>query len=129
MEIIQPDGWPRGSGYSNGVAATGRVIAVAGQIGWDPRTQRLVSDAFVPQVRQALQNILDVLHAGGAGASDVIRLTWYITDRDAYLNSVREIGAAYRDVFGKNFPAMSVVVVEALLERGAMVEIDATAVV
>jgi enamine deaminase RidA (YjgF/YER057c/UK114 family) len=124
-----PDGWPRGSGYSHAVSAAGRQLFLAGQIGWDPVAQKLVEGGLVAQTRQALANIVAVLSAGGAQPTHLVRLTWFITDRDAYLRERRAIGAAYRDAIGRHFPAMSVVVVSALLEPGAEVEIEATAVV
>lgn len=125
---LQPDGWPRPRGYANGVSARGRQIFVAGQIGWDA-SERLVSTDLVAQARQALQNIVAVLACDDARPEHIVRLTWYVTDRDAYVASAKEIGAAYRDVMGKHFPAMSAVQVVALVERGALVEIEATAVV
>ncbi len=128
MEVVQPDGWPRPRGYANGIAATGRLLFVAGQVGWDPVTERIESGGLVAQVRRALTNVVAVLHAAGAEPAHVARLTWYITDRDAYVRATREIGVAYRELFGRHFPAMSVVVVSALLEDGAQVEIEATAV-
>jgi enamine deaminase RidA (YjgF/YER057c/UK114 family) len=127
-EILQPPGWTRPRGYANGVAATGRQVYVAGQIGWDAE-QRFASDDFALQTRQALMNIIDVLACAGAGPRDVVRLTWYVTSRDEYNGAVAEIGAIYRELFGRNFPAMSVVVVAGLLEPRAKVEIEATAVV
>jgi enamine deaminase RidA (YjgF/YER057c/UK114 family) len=125
---LQPDGWPRPRGYANGVSATGRTICVAGQIGWDAQ-QRLVAGGLVPQARQALENILAVLAVDGARAEHLVRLTWYVTDREAYLAAARELGEAYRAVLGKHFPAMSAVQVLALMEPGAVVEIEATAIV
>ena len=127
-EILQPPGWTRPRGYANGIAATGRQVYVAGQIGWDAE-QRFASDDFALQTRQALMNIIDVLACAGAGPRDVVRLTWYVTSRDEYNGAVAEIGAIYRELFGRNFPAMSVVVVAGLLEPRAKVEIEATAVV
>jgi enamine deaminase RidA (YjgF/YER057c/UK114 family) len=127
-EILQPPGWTRPRGYANGVAATGRQVYVAGQIGWDAE-QRFASDDFALQTRQALMNIIDVLACAGAGPRDVVRLTWYVTSRDEYNGAVAEIGSIYRELFGRNFPAMSVVVVAGLLEPRAKVEIEATAVV
>ncbi len=129
METLQPDGWPRPKGYANGVAARGRTLWVAGQIGWDPVTGQVVSDNFAAQVRQALVNLAAVLRTGGAEPHHLVRLTWYITDRSAYLGAQREIGQMYREVLGKNFPAMSVVVVDGLIEKRAKVEIEATAVI
>ena len=123
-----PDGWPRGSGYSHAVAADGRSIFIAGQIGWDPVTLKLPDGGLVSQTRQALTNIVAVLRAAGAEPSHLVRLTWFITDRDAYVREQKAIGAVYRDVIGRYFPAMSVIFVSALVEPGAMVEIEATAV-
>ena len=128
MEILQPTGWPRPRGYANGIVARGRNLWVAGQIGWEPTTGEIVSDDFAAQVRQALVNLAAVLHVGGAAPHHIVRLTWYITDKAAYLAAQGEIGRAYREVIGKHFPAMSVVVVSALLEDRAKVEIEATAV-
>jgi enamine deaminase RidA (YjgF/YER057c/UK114 family) len=128
IQILLPDGWPQPRGYSNGVIAEGRQIFVAGQIGWD-REGRFVSPHMAPQVRQALQNIAAVLTEAGAGPEHIVRLTWYVTSRDEYHAELKEIGAAYRDVMGKNFPPMSVVQVVALMESQAKVEIEATAVI
>ena len=128
-ETIQPHGWPRPSGYSNGSAAHGRLIAVAGQVGWNPQTMQFESDDFVIQTRQALRNVVDVLKAARATPAQVIRLNWYITDRAAYVASLKDVGKAYREVFGPVYPAMTLVVVAALLEQRARVEIEATAVV
>lgn len=125
---VNPAEWPRPSGYANAMVATGRVIALAGQIGWDPHTRQLVSDDFVAQVRQALKNIIQVLQAAGASPLEIVRLTWFITDKQAYVSRQKEVGAVYREVMGKHFPAMSVVVVNALIEDRAKVEIEATAV-
>jgi enamine deaminase RidA (YjgF/YER057c/UK114 family) len=129
LETIQPDGWQRGSGYAHGIAGHGRIICIAGQIGWDPRTQQLVSADFAAQAAQALRNVAAVLTAAGARAEHTARMTWYIADRAAYLAAARDIGAAYRQLFGRHYPAMSVVVVSALLDEGALVEIEATAIV
>jgi enamine deaminase RidA (YjgF/YER057c/UK114 family) len=129
VETLHPDGWPRPKGYANGVAARGRTLWVAGQIGWDPVTGQVVSDNFAAQARQALVNLTAVLRTGGAEPHHLVRLTWFITDKAAYLAAQRQIGRAYREVLGKHFPAMSVVVVAALLEERARVEIEATAVV
>jgi enamine deaminase RidA (YjgF/YER057c/UK114 family) len=127
-EILQPAGWMRPRGYSNGVAATGRQIFLSGQIGWDAEC-RVVSDRFSEQVRQALRNILSVLAAAGARSEHLVRLTWFVTSRAEYLAEASEIGAAYREVVGRHYPAMSVVEVSALVEAGAKVEIEATAVI
>ena len=127
-EILQPPGWARARGYANGVAAEGRLVFVAGQIGWDAQ-QRFVNDDFAAQARQAFLNIVDVLACAGAGPQHIVRLTWYVTSREEYADALPGIGASYREVFGRNFPAMSVVVVAGLLEPRAKVEIEATAVV
>ncbi|MDQ3697578.1 MAG: RidA family protein [Gemmatimonadota bacterium] len=129
LRVIQPDGWPRPAGYANGVAAAGRVICVAGQIGWDPVTERLESGEFTGQARRALANVVTILRAGGAEPRHVVRLTWFVTDRQEYLSARRELGRAYREVFGEHYPAMSVLFVSGLLEERALVEIEATAVV
>jgi enamine deaminase RidA (YjgF/YER057c/UK114 family) len=128
MTPINPDVWPRPSGYSNGLIAEGRLFFVAGQIGWDA-DQRLVSDSFLEQTEQALKNIVVVLEAGGARPEHVARMTWYVTDKQAYLNAGRALGRAYREVFGAHYPTMTLVVVADLLEDGALVEIEATAVI
>lgn len=125
---VRPDGWPRGAGYAHATAARGRLVSVAGQIGWDPRTMEWRHYDLIGQTGQTLRNIVEVVQAAGGSASDVVRLTWYILDRGAYLDARREIGQAYREVFGKHFPAMTVVV-SALIEPEALVEIEATAVV
>ena len=126
---LSPLGWPRGSGYAHGTVAEGQTIYAAGQIGWDPLTRRLVGDDLVSQVRQALKNVVDVLKAGGASPAHLTRLTWFITDRRRYLDAQAAIGQAYGEVIGRHYPAMSVVVVTGLLEEGALVEIEATAVI
>lgn len=126
--ILKPSGWPRPSGYSNGIAVAGHQIFVAGQVGWDAE-RRFNSARLADQVRQALQNIRAVLAEANAGPEHIVRLTWYLTSRDEYLADLENIGAAYRDVMGKSFPVMSVVQVVALMEAQAKVEIEATAVV
>jgi enamine deaminase RidA (YjgF/YER057c/UK114 family) len=126
---VRPADWPAGSGYAHGVSAAGRVLFVAGQIGWDATSQVVVDGGMVAQTRRALENVAAVLEAGGARPEHLVRLTWFITDRDAYVRDRKAIGAAYRDVIGRHFPPMSVVVVAGLLEPGAMVEIEATAVI
>jgi len=127
FQVLKPAGWPRPSGYSNGIAATGRQIFVAGQVGWDGNC-KFNSGKLADQVRQALKNICAVLAEAQAGPEHIVRLTWYLTSRDEYLSDLANIGAAYRDVMGKNFPVMSVVQVTALMEAEAKVEIEATAV-
>lgn len=129
MEVVQPPGWPRPSGYANAVISSGRLLAISGQIGWNPTTEAFETDEMAAQVRQALDNLVVVLRAAGAEPRHVVRLTWYVTDRADYMASRREIGEAYRELFGEHYPAMSVVVVAGLLNRRAKVEIEATAVV
>jgi len=128
FQTLLPKGWPQPRGYSNGVIAEGRQIYIAGQIGWD-RENRFVSAHLAPQVGQALQNIVAILGEAGAGPEHIVRLTWYVTSRDEYHAELKEIGAAYRTVMGRNFPPMSVVQVVALMETQAKVEIEATAVI
>ena len=127
FEILQPQGWPRPKGYSNGIAAHGRQVFVAGQVGWDAQG-RFASATLAGQVKQALLNIMAVLAEADAKAEHIVRLTWYVTSREEYLSQLQEIGEGYRAVMGKHFPVMSVVQVVALMEREAKVEIEATAV-
>lgn len=128
IQVLQPPGWPRPRGYSNGMAASGRQVFVAGQVGWDAQG-RFVSGGLAAQVRQALANVCAVLAQAGARPEHVVRLTWYLTSRAEYYAGLAEIGAAYREVMGKHFPTMSVVQVVALMEAEAKVEIEATAVI
>jgi len=125
---LQPAGWMRPKGYANGIAAEGRLVFTAGQIGWNGQCQ-FECDDFVGQVRQTLQNVVAVLAEAGARPEHVVSLTWYVTDKKEYLASLIGIGKAYREVMGRNFPAMAVVQVVALVEDRAKVEIQATAVV
>jgi enamine deaminase RidA (YjgF/YER057c/UK114 family) len=127
MRFLQPPDWAPAKGYTNGILAEGRLLFVAGQIGWDAE-QRLVSDDFAEQTRQALENIAAVLAVAGARPEHVARMTWYVTDKRVYLAAQRAIGQAYRAVFGDHYPAMTLVEVADLLEPGALVEIEATAV-
>lgn len=127
-EILHPANWKKASGYANGIAASGRTVWVGGQIGWNG-DQVFEAKDLVGQTRQALQNIVEILAEAGAGPEHLVRMTWYITDKRAYLDNLKEIGSAYRDVIGRNFPAMAMVQVVALIEDEARVEIEATAVV
>jgi enamine deaminase RidA (YjgF/YER057c/UK114 family) len=127
-KILQPNGWPRPRGYSNGVSARGRQIHVAGQIGWNEQGALAGAD-FVTQARQALLNIVTILAEDGARPEHLVRLTWFVTSRQAYLDAAKPLGDAYREVIGAHFPAMSAFEVSALMEPGAIVEIEATAVV
>jgi enamine deaminase RidA (YjgF/YER057c/UK114 family) len=128
MQLLHPKHWKRPSGYSNGVAADGRQVFVAGQIGWNARSE-IVSDDFVAQAEQALKNIVEILAEAGARPEHLVRLTWYVTDRREYLARSSDLGRAYRRTIGRHFPAMTLVQVAALVEDRARVEIDATAVV
>ena len=127
MKTLQPSGWAPAKGYANGVAARGTQIFVGGQIGWNAQ-QQFESDDFIAQCEQSLRNVLAVLHEGGAGAEHMVRMTWYILDRVEYNARLRELGQVYREVMGRNFPAMSCVQVAALVEELAKVEIEVTAV-
>jgi enamine deaminase RidA (YjgF/YER057c/UK114 family) len=127
-KVLQPAEWARAKGYSNGIAARGMQVFIAGQIGWGA-DQKFVHHRLAPQVKIALENVLRVLKEAGGNAEHIVRLTWYLTSRREYLDELPEIGAAYREVMGRNFPTMSVVEVSALVEAEAKVEIEATAVV
>lgn len=126
---VTPEGWPRGAGYAHAVSARGRVVILAGQIGWNPRTEEWGAHDLAGQTAQALRNIAEILAAASCSVQDVVRLTWFVLDREAYLAARTEIGDAYRSVFGRHYPAMSVIVVAGLIEPEALVEIEATAVV
>jgi enamine deaminase RidA (YjgF/YER057c/UK114 family) len=126
-QIIRPEGWPAGKGYSDGILAAGGQLFIGGQIGWNERREFETRD-FVGQSEQALRNVLAVLHAAGGEARDIVRLTWYVTDKREYIARQREVGEAYRRVMGRHFPAMAMVVVAGLVEDAALVEIEATAV-
>jgi len=127
--ILQPEGWLRPSGYSNGVLAHGRQVFIAGQVGWNPHSGKFESAQLVDQVAQALRNVLAVLAAADGRSEHIARMTWYLTSRAEYVAHLKEIGAAYREVMGKHFPAMTAVEVTALVETQAKVEIEATAVI
>lgn len=127
INTLHPEGWKPAKGYANGVMAEGKQIFVGGQIGWNSQ-QEFETDDFVGQFEQTLKNIVDVLACAGARPEHVVRLTWFVTDKAAYISNLREIGGVYRSIMGKNFPAMSVVAVSALMEDRAKIEIEATAV-
>ena len=129
LAFHEPGNWPRPLGYANAVSAAGRVVFIAGQVGWDPVTREFDSDELSGQVHQALENVVTALAAAGARPDQITRLVWYVVDRDAYLHDQKSIGVSYRDIIGRHFPAMSVVVVNGLIERRALVEIEATAVI
>jgi enamine deaminase RidA (YjgF/YER057c/UK114 family) len=126
---LRPNGWAPPRGYTDGIVASGRVVVLAGQVGWNPQTAAFETDDFAAQVRQALTNVVTLLGEAGAEPRHLVRLTWYVTDRAEYVAARRAIGAAYREVVGMHYPAMSVVVVAGLVEERAKVEIEATAVV
>jgi enamine deaminase RidA (YjgF/YER057c/UK114 family) len=126
-EVLQPAGWPEPKGYVNGVSASGRMVFTGGLIGWDASGK--FPGGFVEQVRQALENTLAVLRAGGAGPEHIVRMTWYVTDIGAYLASAKELGAVYRQILGRAYPPMALVQVVRLVEPAAQVEIETTAIV
>ena len=128
MKTLLPPGWPRPKGYANGVSAKGRVVVTAGVVGWNAE-EHFESEDLVSQFRQTLVNILAILAEDGAGPEHIVRMTWYVTDIPEYRFSLREIGAIYRELIGKHFPAMAVVGVTALVEPKAKIEIEAMAVV
>ena len=128
MKTLLPPGWPRPKGYANGISATGRLIVTAGVVGWDAE-ENFPSPSLVDQFEQALRNIVAILAEGGAGPEHIVRMTCYVIDIDAYRHHLPEIGAAWQRVMGKNYPAMALVAVNALVEPTAEIEIEATAVI
>jgi enamine deaminase RidA (YjgF/YER057c/UK114 family) len=127
-KILQPPGWARAKGFSNGIAATGRLVFIAGQVGWTGQGEWRET-SFAGQFRQAMKNILEVLATANGRPQDIVRLTWYVLDKHEYLASLQEVGAAYRELMGRHFPVMAVVQVSGLVEDPARLEIEATAVV
>lgn len=127
-KTIQPDGWITPKGYANGIEACGRQIYVGGQIGWNAQC-KFDSDDLVQQIKQALQNSVDVVRAAGGGPEHIVRMTWYLEDKKEYVARLKEIGAVYRDVMGRNYPAMSALQIADLVEDEAKVEIEVTAVI
>lgn len=127
MKQINPETWPRPSGYSNGIEAEGKTIFVAGMVGWD--TKGIFPEGFMAQLEQVLENTVAVLSAGGADPSHVVRMTWFVKDLDAYRANLSAVGQLYRKIMGKNFPVMAVVGVNDLVERDALLEIETTAVI
>jgi enamine deaminase RidA (YjgF/YER057c/UK114 family) len=128
MQILQPPAWARAKGFSNGIAASGKLVFIAGQVGWTGQGE-WKEKSFAGQFRQTIQNILDVLAEARGKPEHIVRLTWYVLDRDEYLGSLKEVGAAYRELMGKHYPTMAVVQVSGLVERNARLEIEATAVI
>jgi enamine deaminase RidA (YjgF/YER057c/UK114 family) len=127
VKILQPPGWPQPRGYANGIAARGTIVAVAGQVGWDA-SGRFPTD-FAGQTRQALANVVAVLAEAGARPEHIVRMTWYVTSKAEYLAAAKAVGVAYREIVGRHYPAMTAVEVSALMEDGAKVEIEVTAIV
>jgi enamine deaminase RidA (YjgF/YER057c/UK114 family) len=127
-EVLHPRSWKKASGFANGIVAEGRMVFLAGQIGWNAE-QEFDSDDFIAQTRQALMNIVVLVREAGGDPEHITRLTWFVTDKQEYLSRLPELGHAYRDVMGKHYPAMTLVQVAALVEDRAKVEIEATAVV
>ena len=128
MTILHPPGWARPRGYSNGILCEGKLLFVAGQIGWTAESELAAAD-LVGQVEQALKNIVAILHEGGARPAHIARLTWYVTDRHEYIAASKAIGEIYRKIIGPHYPAMTLIEVAGLLEDGAKVEVEATAVI
>lgn len=125
-KLIQPEGWAPAKGYANGMLTRGQTLHIGGQIGWN-RDQVFESHDFVGQMEQTLANIAEIVREAGGDVTDIVRLTWFVTDKREYLARQKEVGQAYRRVFGRHFPAMSVVVVAGLIEDDALIEIEATA--
>jgi len=128
MQVLQPPGWARPQGYSNGVAMSGRLVFIAGQIGWDAG-QQFQSDDFTEQARQALRNILTILAEAGGRPEHIARMNWYVVDKQEYMDSLKKLGVIYRELMGNHYPAMTALEVSALIEDAARVEIEATAVI
>jgi enamine deaminase RidA (YjgF/YER057c/UK114 family) len=128
MQVLQPPDWARAKGFSNGIATTGKLVFIAGQVGWTGQGE-WKEKSFAGQFRQTIRNILDVLAQARGKPEHIVRLTWYVLDRDEYLASLKEVGAAYRELMGRHYPTMAVVQVSGLVERNARLEIEATAVV
>jgi len=128
MQILQPPSWARAKGFSNGIVASGRMVFIAGQVGWTGQGE-WKEKSFAGQFRQTIQNILDVLAEAKGKPEHIVRLTWYVLDRDEYLASLKEVGAAYRELMGRHYPTMAVVQVSGLVESQAKLEIEATAVI
>ncbi len=127
MKTLLPEGWPRPRGYSNGIQADGEQVFVAGMIGWNEQEE--LAEGFVAQLAQALKNTVAVLAEAGAGPQHVVRMTWYVKDLDAYRDNIKDVGTAYREIMGKNFPAMAVIGISDLVDKGALIEIETTAVI
>ncbi|MGB2592153.1 MAG: RidA family protein [Candidatus Acidiferrum sp.] len=128
LKVLQPAGWKRPKGYANGISAKGRMVFVSGAIGWDGQGKLVAAD-FAGQVRQALENVVTILAEGGAKPEHLVRMNWFVRDKKEYVSSFKEVGTIYREIIGPHYPAMTAVEVSGLIEEGARVEIEATAVV
>ncbi len=128
MKILQPPGWAKPKGYSNGIVAKGRIIFVAGQVGWNSQQEKFETSDFAGQAKQALKNIVGILAEAGARPEHICRMNWYVADAKEYNASLKELGAAYREVIGRNFPVMTALQVAGFVEAGAKLEIEVTAV-
>jgi enamine deaminase RidA (YjgF/YER057c/UK114 family) len=128
MQILQPPGWARPKGFSNGISCQGRLVFIGGQIGWSGQGE-WIDQSFAGQFRQALKNVLEILAQAGGKPEHLVRLTWYVLDKKEYLASLKELGAAYRELMGRHYPTMAVVQVSGLVEDDARLEIEATAVI
>jgi len=128
MKILQPPGWARAKGFSNGISCSGKLVFIAGQIGWSGQGVWEARD-FAGQFRQAIKNIISVLHEAGGKPEHIVRLTWYVLDKQEYLGALKDVGAAYRELMGRHYPTMAVVQVGGLVEDQARLEIEATAVI
>jgi enamine deaminase RidA (YjgF/YER057c/UK114 family) len=129
MQTLLPPGWPRPKGYANGIAAEGRMVFVAGEVGWNPVSETFETSDFSAQVRQALRNVVAVLAEAGARPEHIVRMTWFVTDKREYLASLDAVGRAWREVIGKHFPCMAAIEVKGLMESEAKIEIETTAVI
>ena len=129
MRTLLPPGWPRPKGYANGIAAEGKFVFVAGEVGWNPETEKFEKKDFVGQFRQTLQNVAAILAEGGAKPEHMVRMTWYVTDKAEYLANLRGVGDAWREIMGRVFPCIAAIEVKGLMEPDAKIEIETTAVV
>ncbi len=129
MQTLLPPGWPRPKGYANGIAAEGKLVFVAGEVGWNPVTEKFEAADFAGQFRQTLKNIVAILAAAGARPEHIVRMTWYVTDKHEYLANLKAVGNAHREIMGRHYPCTAAVEVKGLMEPEAKIEIETTAVV
>ncbi len=129
MQTLLPPGWPRPKGYANGIATEGKLVFVAGEVGWNPLTEKFDVKDFAGQFRQTLKNTLAILAEAGAGPQHIVRMTWYVTDKREYLANLQAVGDAYREIVGRHYPCMAAIEVKGLMEPEAKIEIETTAVV